>query len=69
MTFALFCRSSRLEQALNQKKVFVEEMKSRLKVTLSNLESTQESLVKSVYLGIVAGCCASYTAVILSDYI
>ena len=40
-------KNSHHEHTLNQKKVFVEEMRSRLKVTLSNLESTQENLQES----------------------
>ena len=39
-------RNSRHEHTLNQKKVFVDEMRSRIKVTLSNLESTQQNLVR-----------------------
>ncbi|XP_046863040.1 centlein-like isoform X2 [Xenia sp. Carnegie-2017] len=37
-------KSSRHEQVLSQKKIFVDEMRSRLKATLDNLESTRENL-------------------------
>ncbi|XP_028411357.1 centlein-like isoform X2 [Dendronephthya gigantea] len=40
-------KNSRNEHILNQKKVFVDEMRSRLKATLSNLETTQEGLQKA----------------------